>query len=212
MILFLSLLFSILSLKCRGIYLTIYMVKLFLKMVPRNWQNISTILGIFLMVFVVSQASLILHSCFLCLFFPVWVFLTYLGVVVCCLSLILKNSTSLFSLKHYLFIYLGLYWVFVALCGLSLVVWTGATLHCDLHASHCGGFSCYRAWAPVHLGFSSRGTWVSGGGSETPEHRLSKCSTWGGFQVAWDLPRPGVEPVSPALARGFFTPGPPVKL
>ena len=160
MILFLSLLFSILSLKCRGIYLTIYMVKLFLKMVPRNWQNISTILGIFLMVFVVSQASLILHSCFLCLFFPVWVFLTYLGVVVCCLSLILKNSTSLFSLKHYLFIYLGLYWVFVALCGLSLVVWTGATLHCDLHASHRGGFSCYRAWAPVHLGFSSRGTWV----------------------------------------------------
>lgn len=67
MIIFLSLLFSILSLKCRGIYLTINMVKLFLKMVPRNWQNISTILGIFLMVFVVSQDSLILHICFLCL-------------------------------------------------------------------------------------------------------------------------------------------------
>ena len=27
----------------------------------------------------------------------------------------------------------------------------------------------------------------------------------------WDLPRPGVEPMSPALAGGFFTTGPPGK-
>ena len=27
----------------------------------------------------------------------------------------------------------------------------------------------------------------------------------------WDLPRPGLEPVSPALAGGFLTPGPPGK-
>ena len=25
----------------------------------------------------------------------------------------------------------------------------------------------------------------------------------------WDLPEPGIEPLSPALAGGFFTPGPP---
>ena len=66
-VMILSLLFSIFSLKCRGIYLTIHIVKLFLKMVPVNWQDISTKLGIFLMVFVVSQASLIHHSCFSCL-------------------------------------------------------------------------------------------------------------------------------------------------
>jgi len=29
--------------------------------------------------------------------------------------------------------------------------------------------------------------------------------------IMWDLPRPGIEPVSSALAGGFFTTGPPGK-
>ena len=29
----------------------------------------------------------------------------------------------------------------------SLVVASGATLRCGVQASHCGGFSCCRAWA-----------------------------------------------------------------
>ena len=50
-------------------------------------------------------------------------------------------------------IYFWLRWVFVAACGLSLVVVMGATLHCGawashcVRASHCGGFFCCRAWA-----------------------------------------------------------------
>ena len=38
------------------------------------------------------------------------------------------------------------------------------------------------------------------------EHRLSSCGA--GVQllrVMWDLSRPGIEPVSPLLARGFLT-------
>ena len=46
-----------------------------------------------------------------------------------------------------LFIYLWLHWVFVAACGLSLAAANGSTLCCSARASHCGGFSCCRAWA-----------------------------------------------------------------
>lgn len=103
----LSLLFSILSLKCRGIYLTICMVKLFLKMVPRNWQDISTILGIFLMVFVVSQASLILHSCFLYLSS-----VSISDLLGCCGLLSFMNFEKfciiIFFKKIYLFIFGGI--------------------------------------------------------------------------------------------------------
>ena len=56
-----------------------------------------------------------------------------------------------------------------------------------------------RASVVVAHGLSSCGTWAI-------EHRLSSCGTWalllGGM---WDLPGPGFEPVSPALADGFLT-------
>ena len=54
----------------------------------------------------------------------------------------------------------------------------GLLSSCRLWASHCGGFS---RW-----------------GAPALEHKLSRCGTW-------DLPRPGIEPMSPALAGGFFT-------
>ena len=53
----------------------------------------------------------------------------------------------------------------------------GPTL-CSLQASHWGGISCCGAWALGHTGSDS-------------------CSMW-------DLLRPGIEPVAPALAGGFF--------
>ena len=33
------------------------------------------------------------------------------------------------------------------MCGLSLVVVSGATRRCSAQTSHCGGFSCCGAWA-----------------------------------------------------------------
>ena len=59
--------------------------------------------------------------------------------------------------------------------GLSLVVASGATLHCSSGASHCGGFSCCGAQA---LG-ARASVVVAGGlsscGSQALECRLSSC-------------------------------------
>ena len=42
---------------------------------------------------------------------------------------------------------------------------------------------------------------------------FNKCSTQTSLPHSlWDPPRPGIEPVSPALAGGFLTTGPPGKL
>ena len=88
----------------------------------------------------------------------------------------------------------------------------GATLRCSAWASHCGGFSCYGAWAlgtralvVVALGLSSCG-------SQALEHRLSSCGAWAQLlRGMWDLPGPGIEPVSPTLAGGILTTAPPGK-
>ena len=56
--------------------------------------------------------------------------------------------------------------------------------------SRCSGSSCCGAWAPGRMGFSSFGT----------QALLPHC--------VWNLPRPGTEPMSPALAAEFLTTGP----
>ena len=56
-----------------------------------------------------------------------------------------------------------------------------------------------------HAGFSSCGSWAL-------EHRLGSCGAQTQLLCGmWDLPRPGIEPVSPALAGGFLTTVPPGK-
>ena len=43
-------------------------------------------------------------------------------------------------------------------------------------------------------------------------HRLSNCGSWAQLlRGMWDLPRPGLKPVSPALAGKFSTTAPPGK-
>ena len=90
--------------------------------------------------------------------------------------------------------------------GLSLVAASGAALCCAARASHCGGFSCCRAqalgtWASVVVACG-----LSSCGSQALERRLSNCGARASFlRGMWDLPGPGLEPVSPALAGGFLT-------
>ena len=56
-----------------------------------------------------------------------------------------------------------------------------------------------------HAGFSSCG-------SRALEGKLSSCGTWALLlRSMWDLPGPGLEPVSPALAGEFLTTAPPGK-
>ena len=48
---------------------------------------------------------------------------------------------------------------------------------------------------------------LSSCGSRASEHTLNICSTWAWLLCGmWDPPGSGIEPVSPALANGFFTP------
>ena len=57
---------------------------------------------------------------------------------------------------------------------------------------------------------AERGLWglraSAGSGSWALERRLSRCDTLVLLlQGLWDLPRPGMESVSPVLTGGFFT-------
>ena len=76
----------------------------------------------------------------------------------------------------------------------------GTTLRCSAQASHCGGISCCGVWA---LGAQA---------SVVAACALSSCGSRPQLlQGMWDLPRPGIEPVSPALAGRFLTTVPPGK-
>ena len=68
----------------------------------------------------------------------------------------------------------------------------GLLSNCGALASHSCGFSCCRAQALGHAGL------VIGKWAQSP-HDM------------WDLPGPGIKPMSLALAGGFLTTGPPGK-
>ena len=91
----------------------------------------------------------------------------------------------------------------------SLVVASGGHSSLQCVASHCSGFSCCRAralgmWASV---VEARG--LSSCGLRALECRLSSCGTWAQLlRSMWDLPGPGVEPMSPTLAGRFLTTAP----
>ena len=79
--------------------------------------------------------------------------------------------------------------LFVAVRGLLIVV-----------ASHCGGFSCCKAWA---LGVRA---------SVVVVLRLSSYGSQAQLlHSMWDLPGRGLKPVSPALAGRLLTTAPPGK-
>ena len=80
------------------------------------------------------------------------------------------------------------------LCASFLQLWrSGATLCCGMPVSHRGGFSYCRAWALGCAGFSSCGAWA--------QLHCGICS----------LPKPGIEPMSSALAGSFLSTAPPGK-
>ena len=122
-----------------------------------------------------------------------------------------KVYASMFFKKIYLFIF-GCVGSSLLHTGFLQLWREGATLRCSAQASHCSGFSCRgacalgpRASVVVAGGSGSCGSWAL-------EHRLSSCGAQAQLLLGmWDLPRPGIEPVSPALAGGFLTTVPPGK-
>ena len=74
----------------------------------------------------------------------------------------------------------------------------------------CAGFSL--RWLLLLQSTGSRRTGFSSCGSPTLECRLSSCGSRAQLLCGmWHLPRPGLEPVSPALAGGFLATVPPGK-
>ena len=58
-------------------------------------------------------------------------------------------------------------------------------------------------WSPQVSGLAARG--LNRCGSWAPEHRFSSCGTQISLLCSmWDLPGPESEPMSPAVADGFF--------
>ena len=81
-----------------------------------------------------------------------------------------------------------------------------------MEASHCRGFSCCRARALGAQASVVVARGLSSCGLRALELRLSSCGTRAYLlHGMWDLPGPGLEPVSPALAGGFLTTTPPGK-
>ena len=112
--------------------------------------------------------------------------------------LFFKIKKNFFLYKFIYFTYFWLRWVFVVGLGLSLVVASRGYSPLRCAGFSLGGFPCCRARA---LGART---------SVVVAHRLSSCGTraqWG----MWDLPAPGLEPMSPALAGGFLSTVPPGK-
>ena len=108
-----------------------------------------------------------------------------------------------------LFIYFWLCLVFVAACGLSLVAESGG-----YSSLRCMGFPLRWLLLLQSTGSRHEGSVVVARGlslcvSLALEHRLSSCGARAQLlRGMWDLPRPGLEPVSPALAGGFLTAAP----
>ena len=94
-----------------------------------------------------------------------------------------------------------------------LQLWpVGASLHYGACASHCDVFSSCGAQAVGTQVSAAAGRGLSGCGSLALEHRLNSCGAWAWLLCSlWDPPGPGIEPVPPALAGGFFTTEPPGK-
>ena len=113
----------------------------------------------------------------------------------------------------YFIFYFWLCWVFVAAHGLfsSCGEWDHSLLRCAGFSSRWPLLSCCEARA--------KGTWasvvvarrLSSCGLRALEHRLSSCIRAQLLCGMWDLPRPGLKPVSPALAGGFLTTAAPGK-
>ena len=86
--------------------------------------------------------------------------------------------------------------LFIVVCRLLIAV---ASLCCGAPALGA------RASVAVACGLSSCSSWAL-------EHRLSSCGARAQLlHGVWDLPGPGLEPVSPALAGRFLTTAPPGK-
>ena len=101
--------------------------------------------------------------------------------------------------------------LFIAVCGLLSSWWL--LLLQSTGSRHEGFGSCgTRAQQLWHTGSVIVAHGLSSCGSRALEHRLSSCGARAQLlRSMWDLPGPGLKPMSPALAGGFLTTATPGK-
>ena len=120
------------------------------------------------------------------------------------LSILERAHGALTHATSVLLFHFWLFGVFAAVCGLSLAVVMGAPLWL-----RCTGSSL--RWHPV-VGHTLGVRRLSSCSSRDLEHGLGSCCAPTQLLLGtWDLPPSGIEPMSPALAGGFFTTEPPGK-
>ena len=108
----------------------------------------------------------------------------------------------MYSHSDFFFFFFWLHWVFVAVCRLPLVAVSGGYF-----SWRCVGFSL--RWLLLLWSTGSRHAVFSSCGSRALEHRLSSRSAQAQLlRGMWDLPGPGLKPMSPALAGRFLTTAP----
>ena len=130
------------------------------------------------------------------------IYLLFFKIYLFWLRRILVEVCGLF---FFFLIYFWLCWVFVAARRLSLVAVSGG-----YSSLRCTGFSLRWLLLLRSTGFRRKG--FSSCGSRALEHRLSSCGAQAQLLSSmWDLPGPGLEPESPALAGGFLTTAQPGK-
>ena len=114
---------------------------------------------------------------------------------------------SIIAFFNYLYIVIllfdvWLHWVFIAACGLSVVAERRG-----YSSLRCLGFSLQ--WLLLLPSTGSRHMGFSNFCSQALELRLSNSGAQAWLlQGMWNLPRPGLEPMSPVLVSGFLTTGP----
>ena len=114
---------------------------------------------------------------------------------------------SIIAFFNYLYVVIllfdvWLHWVFIAACGLSVVAERRG-----YSSLRCLGFSLQ--WLLLLPSTGSRHMGFSNFCSQALELRLSNSGAQAWLlQGMWNLPRPGLEPMSPVLVSGFLTTGP----
>ena len=121
-------------------------------------------------------------------------------------------ADGFFCFINLFYFYFWLRWVFFAARRLSLVAasWGYSSLRCASFSLRW--LLLLRSTGSRCVDFSSCGTWTRNCGLRALERRFSSCGAQAWLlHGMWDLPGPGLEPVSPALAGGFLTTVPPGK-
>ena len=107
----------------------------------------------------------------------------------------------------YFYVFVWLPWVSVAMWGLPLLVESGGYSPVAVQASRCSGFFYCRAQDPgARASEAAACKLVSHGLQALEGAGFSSCGLPAYLLCSmWNLPSPGIEPVSPVLAGRFFT-------